>query len=84
MHRRDFCSAVGTTAAILATELKVAAESPTKPRIKVGQIGVSHGHANKLAVYRKSAASNRYNRAIKRLKEILEALPGFDASAAVG
>ena len=29
-------------------------DSDRAPRIKIGQIGTSHGHANKLAVYRKS------------------------------
>ena len=29
-------------------------EAPLPPRIKIGQIGVSHAHANKLGVYRKS------------------------------
>lgn len=31
-----------------------AADGPAKPRIKVGQIGVGHAHATKLAVYRAS------------------------------
>lgn len=29
--------------------------APLKPRIKIGQIGVGHAHANKLSVYRESA-----------------------------
>ena len=29
-------------------------DSPAKPRIRIGQIGVRHAHANKLSVYRKS------------------------------
>ena len=32
----------------------------------------------------KTAASNRYIRALKRLKEILAALPGFDPRASAG
>lgn len=31
-----------------------AAEKPAKARIKIGQIGVGHAHANKMSVYRKS------------------------------
>ena len=55
--RRDFLQ----TSAALASGLFVAgssfaqAEDSNRPlRIKVGQIGVSHGHANKIGVYRKS------------------------------
>jgi predicted dehydrogenase len=54
MQRREFLQHVGTTAAILGTVGNTAADAP-KPRIKVGQIGVGHGHASKLAVYRRSA-----------------------------
>jgi predicted dehydrogenase len=32
-----------------------AAEGAARPRIKIGQIGVGHAHASKLAVYRRSA-----------------------------
>jgi predicted dehydrogenase len=46
------------TAAVAASAISVtvglSAEEPAKPRIKVGQIGVGHGHATKLAVYRES------------------------------
>ena len=48
MNRRHFL--VGTTAALAPTPTRAA-----PPRIKVGQIGVGHGHATKLAVYRRSA-----------------------------
>ncbi|RLS42525.1 MAG: gfo/Idh/MocA family oxidoreductase [Planctomycetota bacterium] len=55
--RRDFLQ----TSAALASGLFVpgsrfalAGDSNPPPRIKVGQIGVSHGHANKIGVYRKS------------------------------
>jgi predicted dehydrogenase len=47
MNRRDFLM---STSAALATAPSHAAP----PRIKVGQIGVGHGHASKLAVYRRS------------------------------
>lgn len=45
MHRREFLQSV----AVAATA------QPPKPRIKIGQIGVGHAHASKLAVYRRSA-----------------------------
>lgn len=49
--RRNFLSgAVATAVALPAAEVKAA----TKPRIKIGQIGVGHAHASKLAVYRRS------------------------------
>jgi len=51
MQRRDFLK-VGTTATILCAGQAVA--DPAKSRIKIGQIGVGHGHATKLAVYRRS------------------------------
>ena len=43
-------TAVGVLAALAAP----AAAQPARPRIKVGQIGVGHAHATKLAVYRAS------------------------------
>src|SRR5262245_9755280 len=49
-HRRTFLKAAGS--ATLAGGLAIA--NPPKPRIKVGQIGVGHAHASKLAVYRRS------------------------------
>jgi predicted dehydrogenase len=48
MRRRTFLQLA--TAAIAGP----APAEPSKPRIKIGQIGVGHGHATKLAVYRKS------------------------------
>lgn len=48
MHRREFLAS-----AALASALPVRA-ADTK-RIKIGQIGVGHAHASKLAVYRNSA-----------------------------
>ncbi len=50
MQRREF---LASTAA-LATALPALGADEKKP-IKIGQIGVGHSHANKLAVYRKSA-----------------------------
>jgi len=53
MQRRDFLAA-GVTSAMLGGA-KLVAQDTAKPRIKIGQIGVGHAHASKLAVYRKSA-----------------------------
>jgi predicted dehydrogenase len=50
MKRRDFLK-YASTAAMLAGP--ASADEP-KPRIKIGQIGVGHAHASKLAAYRKS------------------------------
>ena len=50
--RRDFLAA---SAAALA-----AGAGPTPPRIKVGQIGVGHAHASKLAVYRAVRRTTRW------------------------
>src|SRR5438046_6003927 len=49
-HRRQFLQAVGGAA--VAGGFAVA--NPAKPRIRIGQIGVGHAHATKLAVYRRS------------------------------
>jgi predicted dehydrogenase len=46
--RRTFLKAVAATAVLPAFA------RADKPRIKVGQIGTGHGHATKLAVYRRS------------------------------
>src|SRR4051812_34236185 len=48
VNRRGF---VGACAGLVAG---ARADSPRKQRIKVGQIGVGHPHASKLAVYRRS------------------------------
>jgi predicted dehydrogenase len=53
MLRRDFLSAAGA-ASVLATT-RANADEPAKPWIKIGQIGVGHAHASKLAAYRRSA-----------------------------
>jgi predicted dehydrogenase len=50
MQRRDFLKYAGTAALAAAPAV---ADAP-KPRIKVGQIGVGHAHATKLAVYRRA------------------------------
>ena len=50
--RRTFLKMVGASA--MAPGLAMAAQ-PARNRIKIGQIGVGHAHASKLAVYRQSA-----------------------------
>lgn len=61
--RREFLRTVGGgaiagafAAGALLPELQPlrGADQPARPRIKVGQIGTGHAHANKLAVYRAS------------------------------
>lgn len=52
MERRSFLRHIGTSAALLGAARTFAADP--KPKIKVGQIGVGHAHASKLAVYRRS------------------------------
>lgn len=49
MKRRQFLGAAAGAVAATAAE-----QTPTKPRLKIGQIGVGHPHASKLAVYRRS------------------------------
>jgi predicted dehydrogenase len=44
----------GTLAAASILAAKARADQPPGPRIKIGQIGVGHAHASKLAVYRES------------------------------
>jgi predicted dehydrogenase len=53
MIRRDF-HRLAASVALAAAARGSAADGPPKPRIKVGQIGVGHAHATKLAVYRRS------------------------------
>lgn len=58
-RRRDFLrqfSSAAVAGAVVPqlSGLGSAAEKPAQPRIKIGQIGVGHAHAGKLAVYRKS------------------------------
>ncbi|HEY7315754.1 MAG TPA: Gfo/Idh/MocA family oxidoreductase [Gemmataceae bacterium] len=56
MERRDFLQQVGGI--VLAQTVAPAAiaddEKPAPKRIKIGQIGVGHAHASKIAVYRAS------------------------------
>jgi predicted dehydrogenase len=55
--RRNFLEQVGAgvcAGGILPGEV-VADEKPARKRIKIGQIGVGHGHASKLSVYRASS-----------------------------
>jgi predicted dehydrogenase len=51
LSRRSF---VAGSALTLSAALTRAAEKPIPAKIKIGQIGVGHAHANKLAVYRRS------------------------------
>src|SRR5262245_23707526 len=53
-NRRTFLSAVGGAALAAGAVNRAIAADPPKPKIKVGQIGVAHGHAAKLGVYRRS------------------------------
>jgi predicted dehydrogenase len=53
LPRREFLATVGTAA--LAAASRADDPKSAKPRIKIGQIGVGHSHATKLAVYRDSA-----------------------------
>src|SRR5437899_1321359 len=50
LQRREFLTATAL-ASLPALDAK---EEPAKKLIKIGQIGVGHAHAGKLAVYRKS------------------------------
>ena len=52
LSRRDAIARFGSTAVALSPSLIRADEA--KPKIKLGQIGVGHGHASKLAVFRSS------------------------------
>jgi predicted dehydrogenase len=54
LPRRDFLTGVGT-AALAVASARGEEPKPAKARIKIGQIGVGHAHASKLAVYRDSA-----------------------------
>jgi predicted dehydrogenase len=56
INRRAFGKAVsGAALALVAESVTRGIDEPRRERIKIGQIGVGHGHANKLAVYRQSA-----------------------------
>ena len=55
-QRREFLKIVGAgTVGAASLGIGGAGAQPARPRIKIGQIGVGHGHANKLAVFRRSA-----------------------------
>ena len=59
MRRREFMSQAGRSAMALPLAPALASsasasDSSSKQRIKVGQIGVGHAHASKLAVFRRS------------------------------
>src|SRR5687767_9888501 len=53
-HRRAFLRAAGGAVLSVGLSGRGLAAGPAPPRIKVGQIGVGHGHAAKLGVYRRS------------------------------
>ena len=54
-RRRDFLKQAGSGALLWSAVNARASESPrVDSPIRIGQIGVGHGHANKLAVYRAS------------------------------
>src|SRR5262245_36834579 len=52
-RREVLAAATAASALIAASNQPLRAES-NKPRIKIGQIGVGHAHANKLSVFRES------------------------------
>src|SRR5262245_581676 len=52
--RREALVHLGATAVVGASGSLVGAARPSKERIRIGQIGVGHAHATKLAVYRDS------------------------------
>ncbi|HVX64321.1 MAG TPA: Gfo/Idh/MocA family oxidoreductase [Pirellulales bacterium] len=52
VSRRSFLS--GAMAAAMAAQASDVVAAPSKPRIKIGQIGVGHAHASKLSAYRAS------------------------------
>jgi len=55
INRRDFGKTFGSAAlALTASGAVQGGDGPRAERIKVGQIGVGHAHATKLAVYRRS------------------------------
>lgn len=51
MKRRDFFPAATLLASATAAKQ---VKATTQRKLKVGQIGVAHGHASKLSVYRQS------------------------------
>jgi predicted dehydrogenase len=56
-RRRGFLStlaAAGVSTALHSSTKRAAASSNNKPRIRIGQVGVAHGHATKISVYRDS------------------------------
>ncbi|HTN75867.1 MAG TPA: Gfo/Idh/MocA family oxidoreductase [Pirellulaceae bacterium] len=54
--RRTFLQQTAATGALAALAPSTQAQETKRPRIKIGQIGTTHAHANKLGVYRKSDA----------------------------
>lgn len=55
--RRGFLTTVaatGVSTAVASSTRRAGASNNHKPRIRVGQVGVAHGHATKISVYRDS------------------------------
>ena len=74
--RRDFLKNMATGAAIA---LPAVTRGEERSRIKIAQIGVGHGHANKMAVYRQSADYEVVGIAEEdqALRKVAENLPAF-------
>lgn len=53
MERRDFLAWTGSLCSVLAVQTGAQASS-NRRKIRVGQIGTTHGHASKISVYRES------------------------------
>ncbi len=54
ISRRQVIASAAAASGLLAISQGQGKEEPTKPRIKIGQIGVGHAHATKLSVFRES------------------------------
>jgi predicted dehydrogenase len=54
ISRREVLAAATAAGALIAAPKQPLRAEANKPRIKIGQIGVAHAHANKLSVYRDS------------------------------
>jgi predicted dehydrogenase len=55
ISRREVLAAATAAGALIATPTQPLRAESNNPRIKIGQIGVGHAHANKLSVYRESS-----------------------------
>ena len=54
ISRRELLAAATAAGALIAAPKQPLRAESNRPRIKIGQIGVGHAHANKLSVYRDS------------------------------